>query len=49
MTNSTMTHGEGWEFIQFGRYLERARSLSSLIGAHFREFRLPPDDEIGDG
>jgi uncharacterized alpha-E superfamily protein len=49
MTNSTMTHGEGYEFIPLGRYLERARSLCILIGAHFREFPLPPDGEIGTG
>jgi uncharacterized alpha-E superfamily protein len=36
--DSTMTHGEGWQFIQAGRYLERAASLSTLISVHFREF-----------
>src|SRR5579864_8509383 len=38
ITDSTMTHGEGWQFIQAGRYLERAASLSTLISVHFREF-----------
>src|SRR5262245_21737927 len=38
ITDSTMTHGEGWQFIQAGRYLERAVSVSTLVGAHFREF-----------
>jgi uncharacterized alpha-E superfamily protein len=38
ITDSTMTHGEGWQFIQAGRFLERTMSLSTLVGAHFREF-----------
>jgi len=38
ITDSTMTHGEGWQFIQSGRFLERTVSLSTLVGAHFREF-----------
>ncbi|HEY2842047.1 MAG TPA: alpha-E domain-containing protein [Bryobacteraceae bacterium] len=38
ITDSTMTHGEGWQFIQAGRFLERAVSLSTLVGAHFHEF-----------
>ncbi len=49
VTNSTMTHGEGYEFIRLGRYLERTRALAILIGAHFREFPLPPDGDIGTG
>src|SRR5579862_3572676 len=28
ITDSTMTHGDGWQFIQAGRYLERAIALS---------------------
>ena len=24
VTDSTMSHGEGWQFIQLGRYIERA-------------------------
>ena len=38
ITDSTMTHGEGWQFIQAGRYLERAFALSTLVSVHFREF-----------
>jgi uncharacterized alpha-E superfamily protein len=38
ITDSTMTHGEGWQFIQAGRSLERAVALSTLLGVHFREF-----------
>jgi len=35
VTDSTMIHGEGWYYIQLGRYVERTHTLSSLIGAHF--------------
>lgn len=38
VTDSTMTHGEGWQFIQIGRYLERARSVAALLDVHFSEF-----------
>jgi uncharacterized alpha-E superfamily protein len=41
ITDSTMTHGEGWQFIQAGRYLERALAVSTLVGAHFHEFHQP--------
>jgi uncharacterized alpha-E superfamily protein len=39
LTDSTMNHGEGWQFIQTGRYLERAHATSKLLDGHFREFR----------
>jgi uncharacterized alpha-E superfamily protein len=38
ITDSTMTHGEGWQFIQAGRSIERATALATLLGVHFREF-----------
>ena len=38
ITDSTMLHGEGWQFIQAGRYLERACALSTLLDVHFGEF-----------
>ena len=44
ISDSTMNHGEGWHFIQLGRFLERAVSVSSLIDIHFRD-HLPADDE----
>ena len=31
ITDSTMTHGQGWYFIQAGRFLERAGSIATLI------------------
>ncbi|MBC8167033.1 MAG: alpha-E domain-containing protein [Bryobacteraceae bacterium] len=38
ITDSTMSHGEGWHFIQLGRFLERAIGLAILLDVHFREF-----------
>jgi len=35
LTDSTMSHGEAWQYIQLGRYVERTHSLSTLIGCHF--------------
>jgi uncharacterized alpha-E superfamily protein len=35
VTDSTMGHGEGWQFIQLGRSMERACSLSRLLDAYF--------------
>jgi uncharacterized alpha-E superfamily protein len=42
-----MSHGEGWHFIQLGKFLERATGTTNLVDAHFREFAgrrtLDPD------
>jgi uncharacterized alpha-E superfamily protein len=35
VTDMTMSHGEGWYFIQLGKYMERACGLSVLLDAHF--------------
>jgi len=34
-TDSTMAHGEGWQYIQLGRFVERTDALARLIGTHF--------------
>ncbi len=41
ITDSTMRHGEGWHFIQLGRYIERAQLIARLLDLHFGA--LPPD------
>ncbi|HEY0107653.1 MAG TPA: alpha-E domain-containing protein [Rhizomicrobium sp.] len=33
---STLSHNEGWYFIQLGRHLERAQLVSRLLDLHFR-------------
>jgi uncharacterized alpha-E superfamily protein len=35
VTDSTMSHGEGWQHIQLGRFVERTDALARLIGTHF--------------
>ena len=34
ITDSTMSHGEGWQFIQVGRFLERANATATLLEAY---------------
>lgn len=38
LADSTMSHGEGWHFIQVGRALERARATARLVDVQSREF-----------
>lgn len=35
ITDSTMSHGQGWHFIQLGRYLERAIAIAWLLDNEF--------------
>ena len=44
ITDSTMTHGEGWQFIQAGRFLERIPAVSSLVGEYFRWLGAPHEE-----
>ena len=46
VTDSTMSHGEGWQYIQLGRYVERTDTLARLIGAHFGKLAQPPDQAV---
>ncbi len=34
VSDSTMSHGEGWQFIQVGRYIERATATAQLLEAY---------------
>ena len=49
VTDSTMSHGEGWQFIQVGRYIERASATASLLEAYHRDLwdELPADKVDG--
>ena len=40
LTDSTMSHGEGWQFIQLGQSLERAINTAALLEVHYRQFYL---------
>jgi uncharacterized alpha-E superfamily protein len=35
VTDQTMSHDEGWQFIQLGKFMERACAVSTLLDAHF--------------
>jgi len=48
VTSATMNHGEGWHFIQLGKYMERACALSVLLDAHFSSSKEADDlDWVG--
>jgi uncharacterized alpha-E superfamily protein len=36
ISDATLSHGEGWHFIQLGRYLERASATATLLDIHYR-------------
>jgi len=38
ITDSTMSHGEGWHFIQLGRFIERTSAIANLLDVHFKTF-----------
>jgi len=38
ITDATMTHGEGWQYIELGRYIERASATAALLDVHYRDF-----------
>lgn len=36
VTDTTMLHGEGWQFIRAGRYMERTTAVATLLVLYFR-------------
>lgn len=42
ITDSTMNHGEGWQFIQLGRYIERAGAIARLLDTHYAAYQNIP-------
>ncbi|HTV83543.1 MAG TPA: alpha-E domain-containing protein [Acidobacteriaceae bacterium] len=43
VTDTTLSHGEGWLFLQVGQYLERAWSITTLLDLYEREVFLGED------
>lgn len=39
VTQSTLSHGEGWYFLELGRYIERAQLVCRLLDLHFGDLR----------
>jgi uncharacterized alpha-E superfamily protein len=48
VSDSTMSHGEGWQFIQVGRYIERASATAMLLEAYHEDLWGNPE-KIPDG
>jgi uncharacterized alpha-E superfamily protein len=48
VTDSTMNHGEGWQFIQVGRYLEQASATALLLEAYHVDLWEHPE-RAGEG
>jgi uncharacterized alpha-E superfamily protein len=46
VTDATMAHDEGWEFIQLGKYLERADRTSRILDIKYHVL-LPTGEQIG--
>ena len=47
VTDATMTHGEGWHFMELGRYLERASATAALLEVQYRECEWSADQAPG--
>lgn len=43
ITDSTMSHGEGWEFIQVGRFIERSTATAMLLEAYHEDLWAHPE------
>src|SRR5579871_5791870 len=46
ITDSTMLHGEGWQFIQAGGFIERVQHTARLMDCHFADFYRPEHDPV---
>src|SRR5215218_8943260 len=40
ITDATMNHGEGWQFIRVGRYIERAAATATLLDVYKNELLI---------
>jgi uncharacterized alpha-E superfamily protein len=46
VTDTTMSHGEGWQFIRAGRHMERSTQIATLLELYYRELFSGPDGMI---
>ena len=46
VTDATMSHGEGWHYLQLGRFLERTEMVALLVGTHFSGLQQPSDQPV---
>jgi uncharacterized alpha-E superfamily protein len=48
VSDTTMIHGQGWQFIRLGRYLERAYSTATLLEVYQPDlFCVPEREQLG--
>lgn len=47
ITDSTLSHSDGWHFIQLGRFIERARATAVLLDVHFTGREQADDPSAG--
>ena len=45
VSDTTMIHGQGWHFIRFGRYLERAYAIATLLEVYQPRLHHPTERE----
>jgi uncharacterized alpha-E superfamily protein len=45
VSDTTMIHGQGWQFIRLGRYLERAYATATLLEVYQPDLILTPERE----
>jgi len=46
VTDATMGHGEGWQYLQVGRFLERAAETAAVVDLHFARGSMLPSDHL---
>ncbi|GGG93584.1 alpha-E domain-containing protein [Silvibacterium dinghuense] len=46
VTDTTSSHGEGWQFLQVGRFLERASATANLLDVYHRDVFSRTDDTL---
>jgi uncharacterized alpha-E superfamily protein len=46
IADATMTHDEGWDFLQIGKFLERADRTSRILDVKYH-ILLPKEEEVG--
>ena len=46
VTDTTLTHGEGWQFLQVGRFMERASATAMLLDVYHREVTRTPEESF---
>ncbi len=46
VTDTTMPHGEGWQFIRAGRHMERSTQIATLLELYYRELYSEPEAMI---